>query len=156
MSLLEDVLLRYFSNTLNSAAIILFRSEGGACLTNQDPNIHVQIVATPASTHFYTQAAVDAAVRSALESSNDNNNDLHSRTNGLQIDTNDIKDPNVGVRVWQDADEWSHWRKVGDPILHIELRRWADLVVVAPCSADILAKIAGGLSENLAVSLPGF
>lgn len=44
------------------------------------------------------------------------------------------------------------WKKIGDPILHIELRRWADMVVVAPCSADILAKIAGGLSENLPVS----
>lgn len=33
-----------------------------------------------------------------------------------------------------------------------KLRRWADLVVVAPCSADMLAKIAGGLCDNLAVS----
>jgi phosphopantothenoylcysteine decarboxylase len=48
------------------------------------------------------------------------------------------------------------WKKVGDPILHIELRRWADLVVVAPCSADFLAKLAGGLCDNLAVSLAAF
>jgi phosphopantothenoylcysteine decarboxylase len=47
------------------------------------------------------------------------------------------------------------WKKVGDPILHIELRRWADLVVVAPCSADFLAKLAGGLCDNLAVSRAG-
>jgi hypothetical protein len=33
-----------------------------------------------------------------------------------------------------------------------QLRRWADLVVVAPCSADMLAKIAGGHCDNLAVS----
>jgi phosphopantothenoylcysteine synthetase/decarboxylase len=46
------------------------------------------------------------------------------------------------------------WKKVGDPILHIELRRWADLVVVAPCSADFLAKLAGGLCDNLAVGHP--
>jgi phosphopantothenoylcysteine synthetase/decarboxylase len=44
------------------------------------------------------------------------------------------------------------WKAIGDPILHIELRRWADMVVVAPCSADMLAKIAAGFSDNLAVS----
>ena len=42
--------------------------------------------------------------------------------------------------------------KVGDPILHIELRRWADIVLIAPCSANTLAKIAHGICDNLAVS----
>ena len=41
--------------------------------------------------------------------------------------------------------------KVGDPILHIELRRWADIVLVAPCSANTLSKIANGICDNLAV-----
>jgi phosphopantothenoylcysteine decarboxylase len=41
--------------------------------------------------------------------------------------------------------------KIGDPILHIELRRWADIVLVAPCSANTLSKIAHGLCDNLAV-----
>ncbi|KAG2153077.1 flavoprotein [Suillus bovinus] len=43
--------------------------------------------------------------------------------------------------------------KIGDPILHIELRRWADIVLVAPCSANTLSKIAHGLCDNLATSL---
>jgi phosphopantothenoylcysteine synthetase/decarboxylase len=43
------------------------------------------------------------------------------------------------------------WKQIGDPILHIEFRRWADLVVIAPCSADFLAKLAAGFSDNLAV-----
>jgi phosphopantothenoylcysteine decarboxylase len=47
-----------------------------------------------------------------------------------------------------DADEWSSWEKMGDPVVHIELRRWADLFVIAPCSANTLAKIAYGLSDN--------
>ncbi|TXT10820.1 hypothetical protein VHUM_02325 [Vanrija humicola] len=64
-----------------------------------------------------------------------------------------VEASNPGVRVWTDEDEWSDWKKIGDPILHIELRRWADLVVVAPTSADILAKIAGGLSDNLVLSM---
>ena len=42
--------------------------------------------------------------------------------------------------------------KIGDPILHIELRRWADVVLVAPCSANTLSKIAHGFCDNLVVS----
>ncbi|KAF8605714.1 flavoprotein [Ceratobasidium sp. AG-I] len=60
-----------------------------------------------------------------------------------------------GARVWNDVGEWSvsAWKKVGDPILHIELRRWADTVLVAPCSANTLAKIASGICDNLATSV---
>lgn len=53
------------------------------------------------------------------------------------------------VDVYRDVQEWSTWTKRGDPVLHIELRRWADLLVIAPCSANSLAKIAGGLCDNL-------
>ncbi|KAI0085139.1 flavoprotein [Irpex rosettiformis] len=60
---------------------------------------------------------------------------------------------NAGARVWKDEDEWLSTYKIGDPILHIELRRWADIVLVAPCSANTLSKIAHGLCDNLATSL---
>jgi len=58
------------------------------------------------------------------------------------------------VSVWTDDDEWSGSHSIGDSILHIELRRWADIVLVAPCSANTLAKIAGGLCDNLAHQPP--
>lgn len=67
-------------------------------------------------------------------------------------DRDALESAHDGVGIWADRDEWSDWNKIGDPILHIELRRWADLVVVVPCSADMLAKIAGGICDNLAVS----
>jgi hypothetical protein len=35
-----------------------------------------------------------------------------------------------------------------------QLRRWADLVVVAPCSANFLAKLAAGMCDNLPVRPP--
>jgi len=57
------------------------------------------------------------------------------------------------VKVWRDVDEWKDHTRVSDPILHIELRRWVDLIIVAPCSANTLAKIANGLSDNLLTSL---
>lgn len=48
-----------------------------------------------------------------------------------------------------DDDEWRQWKQVGDPVMHIELRRWADILVIAPLSANTLAKAAGGLCDNL-------
>lgn len=59
----------------------------------------------------------------------------------------------VGSRVWTDEDEWTEGFNIGDPILHIELRRWADIVLVAPCSANTISKIAHGLCDNLATSV---
>jgi phosphopantothenoylcysteine decarboxylase len=40
-----------------------------------------------------------------------------------------------------------------DPVLHIELRRWADLLLIAPLDANTLAKLAHGLSDNLLTCL---
>jgi len=34
-------------------------------------------------------------------------------------------------------------------VVHIELRRWADALVIAPLSANTLAKLAHGLCDNL-------
>lgn len=53
------------------------------------------------------------------------------------------------LEVFQDEDEWSSWQVRGDPVLHIELRKWADLMVIAPLDANTLAKIATGLCDNL-------
>ena len=36
---------------------------------------------------------------------------------------------------------------------HIEFAKWADLVVVAPATADIIAKMAAGLANDLATTL---
>jgi phosphopantothenoylcysteine decarboxylase len=51
--------------------------------------------------------------------------------------------------LYRDADEWpaARWRR-GDPVLHIELRNWADLLVVAPLDANTLGKLALGLCDN--------
>ena len=51
------------------------------------------------------------------------------------------------------ADGWcrpggDRWQK-GDPILHIELRRWADILVIAPLTANTLSDMATGRCDKL-------
>lgn len=55
---------------------------------------------------------------------------------------------------YTDADEFpkDYAYKRGDKVLHVELGKWADIILVAPASANTIAKIAGGLCDNLLVS----
>jgi phosphopantothenoylcysteine decarboxylase len=54
--------------------------------------------------------------------------------------------------IYLDEDEWAiPWTR-GAKILHIELRRWADIMIVAPLSANTMAKMAAGLCDNLLLS----
>ncbi|KAH6584223.1 hypothetical protein BASA61_007581 [Batrachochytrium salamandrivorans] len=48
-----------------------------------------------------------------------------------------------------DEDEWAAWEKLSDPVLHIDLRAWADILVIAPLDANTMAKAAYGLCDNL-------
>ncbi len=51
--------------------------------------------------------------------------------------------------VYRDSDEWPGERyQRDDPVLHIELRKWADLFLLAPLDANTLAKLAVGLCDN--------
>jgi phosphopantothenoylcysteine decarboxylase/phosphopantothenate--cysteine ligase len=55
----------------------------------------------------------------------------------------------TGAKVYQDLFSLTDESEMG----HIELSRAADLVVVAPATANILAKLAGGLADDLASTL---
>jgi phosphopantothenoylcysteine decarboxylase len=51
--------------------------------------------------------------------------------------------------VFLDEDEWPGERyRRGDPVVHIELRRWADVLLIAPLDANTLAKLALGITDN--------
>ena len=41
-----------------------------------------------------------------------------------------------------DEDDWRSWSKIGDEVMHIRLREWADILVIAPLSANTMAKLA--------------
>ncbi|XP_037591164.1 phosphopantothenoylcysteine decarboxylase isoform X2 [Cebus imitator] len=58
----------------------------------------------------------------------------------------------IPVSLYSDADEWEMWKCRTDPVLHIDLRRWADLLLVAPLDANTLGKVASGICDNLLVS----
>jgi len=55
--------------------------------------------------------------------------------------------------LFTDDDEWPRlgtdqaWQRT-DPVLHIDMRRWADLLLIAPLDANTLAKMAMGISDN--------
>lgn len=90
----------------------------------RERGMDVKIVATRAATYFFDPAEIDP-----IQSG---------------------RDP---ARVILDEDEWPG-RNAGalyqrtDSVLHIELRRWADLLLIAPLDANTLAKLANGLSDN--------
>ncbi|RDA87781.1 hypothetical protein CP532_2440 [Ophiocordyceps camponoti-leonardi (nom. inval.)] len=60
--------------------------------------------------------------------------------------------PNVDA-IYTDSAEWTRPWARGVPILHIELRRWADVLVVSPLSANTMAKMVAGICDNLLLSV---
>lgn len=84
----------------------------------------VKVVATQAALYFFDPASLDPE--------------------------RPARNPDVVVL---DEDEWpgrgrGQLYQRQDPVLHIELRRWADLFVLAPLDANTLAKLANGLADN--------
>ncbi|CAG9464510.1 unnamed protein product [Pedinophyceae sp. YPF-701] len=57
--------------------------------------------------------------------------------------------PKQCLPILTDGHEWALWQRRGDPVLHVELRKWADALVIAPLSANTLAKLASGLCDDL-------
>lgn len=61
--------------------------------------------------------------------------------------------PKFKIPVISDKEEWHQWQKKGDSVLHIELRKWADVMLIAPLSANSLAKLSSGQCDNLLTSI---
>lgn len=61
-----------------------------------------------------------------------------------------FQEEGLDVPVWTDADEWKTTKFVpNQSILHIELRRRADILVIAPCTAETLSALAAGRAHTL-------
>ncbi|MFC1598460.1 flavoprotein [Patescibacteria group bacterium] len=60
----------------------------------------------------------------------------------------------VDVPVYLEEDEWPGLQYEKDSSIgHIELREWADLMLIAPITANTLAKMANGFCDNLLTSI---
>ncbi|KXJ87686.1 flavo protein, partial [Microdochium bolleyi] len=95
----------------------------------QHGGLSIRILLTPSATRFLAGQAAEQPPLSSL----------------LDI-------PGVdGIHL--DEDEWREPWKRGNAILHIELRRWADMLVVAPLSANTMAKIVNGFADGILASV---
>jgi phosphopantothenoylcysteine decarboxylase len=93
----------------------------------------VKVVATDAATYFFDPAAIQASSSPTLAAKSPRS-----------------RDPELVIL---DADEWPRRERQerydrADEVLHIELRKWADLLAIAPLDANTLAKLAVGLCDN--------
>ncbi len=53
------------------------------------------------------------------------------------------------MEVFVDEDEWRGWGRLGDTVLHIELRKWADAFLLFPASPHYIAKLNISLTDDL-------
>jgi phosphopantothenoylcysteine decarboxylase len=81
---------------------------------------HIRIVATSASLYFFDPADVGPG---------------------------DVRVVTIDADEWPGRDAGRRYQR-DDPVLHIELRRWAELFLIAPLDANTLAKLANGLADN--------
>jgi len=95
----------------------------------QHPDVSIRIVLTLSAEEFLQGQAPEQPV-------------LHSLLDLPAVDG-----------IYHDSDEWSKPWVRGDKILHIELRRWAHTLLLAPLSANSLAKMVNGLSDGLLLSV---
>lgn len=129
-------------------------------------NSELAVVATPSAIHFLTTA--DCIVRrNRFGEGGDGGGASWHMCSSLPVPASGVllaspphedddgatvveKGVPIAVPLYQDSDEWSMWSGRGDPVLHIELKKFADVIVVAPLDANTLAKVVHGICDNLA------
>lgn len=94
------------------------------------PSLSIRIILTESATHFLAGQSAEQPTVSSLASI--------PAVAGVHLDEHEWAQPG--------------WTR-GSSILHIELRRWADLLVVAPLSANMLAKVTTGICDDLLSSV---
>ncbi|KAL9609361.1 MAG: hypothetical protein Q9167_005869 [Letrouitia subvulpina] len=89
------------------------------------PNLSIRVIFTKAATNFLAGQSLEQPTIASLAL--------------LQ---------NVDA-IYFDEDEWIEPWTRQSKILHIELRRWAHILAIVPMSANLLAKVTGGLCDDL-------
>lgn len=89
------------------------------------PNLSIRVILTKAAAQFLAGQSAEQPTVESLASA-----------------------PNVDG-LYMDEDEWVVPWVRNSTILHIELRRWSHLLAIVPMSANLLAKVSGGICDNL-------
>ncbi len=87
---------------------------------------HVQVIMTPASKDFITPLTLSTLSKNPVYSS------FYKEEDGSNYQEN--PDQNL---------EWNN---------HVEIALWADLIVIAPATANTLSKMANGICDNLVIA----
>ncbi|MFE3870674.1 bifunctional phosphopantothenoylcysteine decarboxylase/phosphopantothenate--cysteine ligase CoaBC [Flavobacterium sp. ZS1P70] len=88
---------------------------------------HVQVIMTPASKDFITPLTLSTLSKNPVFSSFYNQDD----------------DPSPKGELAKQNEKWNN---------HVELALWADLMVIAPATANTLSKMANGTCDNLLIA----
>jgi phosphopantothenoylcysteine decarboxylase len=103
---------------------------------------NVRVVLTPRALNFYSQHMMDVA---GIDKSDVYFDDVVGPNSEWKFTGHFSGDQTKGVYR-------SVWEK-GDRVLHIDLRKWADVLVIAPLSANTLANMAYGMCDNLLTTI---
>lgn len=141
-----NLFLSYNSNSTSDIKV-------SQTLSDLSVRFNVRVIATEHSFHFFDSSIFSRpfiSISTTLQ---------HSQHHDPQISSNQSKNLPFAMKasdnssdnpiLFTDADEWNSWAKRSDPVIHIDLRNWADILIVAPLDANTLAKIACGISDNL-------
>jgi len=75
---------------------------------------------------------------------------IFTESSKIFIDFNEFLATNEGkIEVYQDSNEYGSCKKKGDPVLHTDLRNWADIFLIASLSVNTMAKISNRICDNL-------
>jgi phosphopantothenoylcysteine decarboxylase len=96
---------------------------------SRHPNVSIRVIVTQSAEKFLMGQSLEQPAIEAL-----------------------LRLPGVDA-IYRDEDEWKTPWVRGEPILHIELRKWAHLLLVAPLSANTMAKMTVGIADNLLLSV---
>ena len=125
-----------------SVASIKARDVLGCFVHETATSCDVRVVVTDVARRFLRVDDLRAALRDGYSA-------MRSATPEAYAERFPDGHPNRETFVYTDDSEWREWEKIGDPVTHVRLRKWADVLLVAPLSANTLAKMANGICDNL-------
>ncbi|KAI5966887.1 uncharacterized protein KGF55_000296 [Candida pseudojiufengensis] len=117
--------------------------------------ISIQLIVTKSASHFLKGSKINADVKVWRDEDEwTNYNEVYSTTTSS---TEQPTQNSINQSTQQQSQLLTINKKPKNPydklILHNELRKWADIMLVAPLSANTLAKISNGIADNLLTSI---